>query len=105
MEILFLIVGLALGVVIAFLFFKGKQNSGADTSLLDSKINELDKQNAVLKTQIDAASNENQKIVLEFRLEKERLMLDNIYAKKNSFFSDIMLIIRTIPAIFQKADV
>ncbi len=37
--------------------------------------------------------------------EKERLMLDNIYAKKNSFFSDIMLIIRTIPAIFQKADV
>lgn len=76
MEILFLIVGLALGVVIAFLFFKGKQNSGADTSLLDSKINELDKQNAVLKTQIDAASNENQKIVLEFRLEKERLMLD-----------------------------
>lgn len=76
MEILFLIVGLALGVVIAFLFFKGKQNSGADTSLLDSKINELDKQNAVLKTQIDAASNENQKIVLEFRLEKERLMVD-----------------------------
>lgn len=76
MEILFLIVGLALGVVIAFLFFKGKQNSGADSSLLDSKINELDKQNAVLKTQIDAASNENQKIVLEFRLEKERLMVD-----------------------------
>ncbi len=76
MEILFLIVGLVLGIVIAFLFFKGKQNSGADTALLDSKINELDKQNAVLKTQIDAASNENQKIVLEFRLEKERLMVD-----------------------------
>jgi len=37
--------------------------------------------------------------------EKDRLMLDNIYAKKNSFFNDIMLIIRTIPAIFQKADV
>jgi lipopolysaccharide/colanic/teichoic acid biosynthesis glycosyltransferase len=37
--------------------------------------------------------------------EKERLMLDNSYAEKNSFFSDIMLIIRTIPAVFQKADV
>jgi lipopolysaccharide/colanic/teichoic acid biosynthesis glycosyltransferase len=36
--------------------------------------------------------------------EKERIMLDNIYAKKNSFYSDIMLILRTIPAIFQKAD-
>lgn len=76
MEILFLIVGLALGVVIAFLFFKGKQNTGADTTLLDSKINDLDKQNAVLKIQIDAASKENQKLILEYRLEKERLKDD-----------------------------
>ncbi|MEI6584907.1 MAG: sugar transferase [Sediminibacterium sp.] len=37
--------------------------------------------------------------------ENERLMLDNIYANQNSFLSDILLIIRTIPAVFQKADV
>jgi DNA recombination protein RmuC len=76
MEILFLIVGLALGFVIAFLFFKGKQNGSTDTSVLDSKINELDKQNAVLKTQIENQLNENQKVSVEYKQEKDRLVAD-----------------------------
>ena len=62
MEILFLVIGLALGFVIALLFFKAKQTTVTDTSLFDSKINELDKQNAVLKTQLDVSIKENQKI-------------------------------------------
>lgn len=37
--------------------------------------------------------------------EEERLLLDNIYAKNHSFFNDIMLILRTIPALFQKENV
>ncbi|MCX6205409.1 MAG: sugar transferase [Bacteroidetes bacterium] len=37
--------------------------------------------------------------------ENDRLILDNIYAKNNSFFNDIILIIRTIPALFQKENV
>nr|WP_315422951.1 sugar transferase [uncultured Pedobacter sp.] len=37
--------------------------------------------------------------------EEERLMLDNTYAKNQSFFNDIKLILRTIPAIFQKESV
>lgn len=37
--------------------------------------------------------------------ENERLMLDNIYAKNNSFLNDIILILRTIPALFQKENV
>ena len=37
--------------------------------------------------------------------ENDRLILDNIYAKNNSFFNDIILILRTIPAIFQKENV
>jgi lipopolysaccharide/colanic/teichoic acid biosynthesis glycosyltransferase len=37
--------------------------------------------------------------------ENERLMLDNIYAKNNSFLNDILLILRTIPALFQKENV
>src|SRR6218665_360639 len=75
MEILFLIIGLALGFVIAFLLFRGK-NTGAvvaDTSALDAKITELDKQNAVLKTQLEAALNENIKNGLEYKEEKLRL--------------------------------
>ncbi len=37
--------------------------------------------------------------------ENERLLLDNIYAKNNSFVNDIILILRTIPALFQKENV
>lgn len=37
--------------------------------------------------------------------EEERLMLDNTYAKNQSFINDIKLILRTIPAIFQKESV
>ena len=37
--------------------------------------------------------------------EEERLMLDNKYAENHSFFNDIKLILRTIPALFQSETV
>jgi lipopolysaccharide/colanic/teichoic acid biosynthesis glycosyltransferase len=37
--------------------------------------------------------------------EEERLKLDNIYAENHSFLSDIRLILKTIPALFQKENV
>ncbi|MET0391839.1 MAG: sugar transferase [Chitinophagaceae bacterium] len=37
--------------------------------------------------------------------EEERLMLDNMYAKNHSFLNDIRLILKTIPALFQKESV
>lgn len=37
--------------------------------------------------------------------EEERLMLDNMYAKNHSFLNDIRLILKTIPALFQKENV
>jgi lipopolysaccharide/colanic/teichoic acid biosynthesis glycosyltransferase len=37
--------------------------------------------------------------------EDERLMLDNTYAKNHSFMNDIRLILKTIPALFQKENV
>jgi lipopolysaccharide/colanic/teichoic acid biosynthesis glycosyltransferase len=37
--------------------------------------------------------------------EEERLMLDNDYAKNHSFIYDILLIFKTIPALFQKESV
>lgn len=37
--------------------------------------------------------------------EEERLMLDNYYAKNHSFPYDILLILKTIPALFQKESV
>lgn len=37
--------------------------------------------------------------------EEERLMLDNVYAENHSFGNDIKLILKTIPALFQKESV
>ena len=37
--------------------------------------------------------------------EEERLMLDNTYAESHSFMNDMRLILRTIPALFQKENV
>jgi lipopolysaccharide/colanic/teichoic acid biosynthesis glycosyltransferase len=37
--------------------------------------------------------------------EEERLMLDNTYAKNSSFLFDVKLILKTIPALFQKENV
>jgi lipopolysaccharide/colanic/teichoic acid biosynthesis glycosyltransferase len=37
--------------------------------------------------------------------EEERLMLDNTYARNHSFFYDMKLILKTIPALFQKESV
>ncbi len=37
--------------------------------------------------------------------EKERLMLDNVYAKDYSFLKDMKLIFKTVPALFQKENV
>jgi lipopolysaccharide/colanic/teichoic acid biosynthesis glycosyltransferase len=40
-----------------------------------------------------------------FMSEDERFILDNMYAHKNSFWGDMILLMRTIPAMFQKSDV
>ena len=39
-----------------------------------------------------------------FMSEEERFLLDNAYAQKNSFWGDTLLLLRTIPAIFQESD-
>jgi len=36
---------------------------------------------------------------------EERKMLDNVYARNYSFWGDIKLILRTIPALLQKENV
>ena len=39
-----------------------------------------------------------------FMSEEERFILDNIYARKNSFWGDMLLLMRTIPVLFQKTN-
>lgn len=62
MDYLSLIIGIVLGVVIAFLFFRSKQAAGGDTSVFDKKINELEKDKLVLKTQLDNSASEKQRL-------------------------------------------
>jgi DNA recombination protein RmuC len=71
MEIALLIIGVVLGVVIAFLFFKGKQNAITDTSVFDKKINELEMAKAVLQTQFDNSVAENLRLSSELRSARE----------------------------------
>ncbi len=40
-----------------------------------------------------------------FMSEENRFILDNIYARQNSFWGDLVILLRTIPAMFQKTDV
>ncbi|MDR1156611.1 MAG: sugar transferase [Bacteroidales bacterium] len=40
-----------------------------------------------------------------FMSEEERFILDNTYAQKNSFWSDMVLLIRTVPAMFRNKNV
>jgi DNA recombination protein RmuC len=73
MEFLFIAVGCVFGFVIAFLFFKSKQNAGADTTVLDAKIIALDKEKLVLQTNTANLEKENQRLNAEFKSTKEQL--------------------------------
>lgn len=78
MEFLFIAVGCAFGFVIAFLFLKTKQITGADTSLLDARIVELDKEKLVLQTNFANAEKENLRLHTELKSVKDQLSLELI---------------------------
>lgn len=67
MEILLLIVGLGLGFVIAFLLYRNKNNAGADTSVLDARIVELEKDKLVLNANFENAVKEVQRLTTELK--------------------------------------
>lgn len=73
-EILFLIIGLALGFGIAFLFLKGKQNAGLDTSVLDSKIIGLEKDLSYADKEKLRISAEKEQLSAELNVEKEKVL-------------------------------
>lgn len=71
MEFLFILVGLLLGAVIAFLFLKSKQTAGFDTSVLDEKIVQLEKEKLVLQTNFSNAEKEISRLNTELKSAKE----------------------------------
>ncbi len=82
MEFIFLIIGLILGFVIAFLFFKSKNNGVIDTRQQDAKIIDFDKQNAILKTQLESAAKDYERVDYDFKTTKEQLIHDSTKEKE-----------------------
>jgi len=74
MEFLFLIIGLILGFALAFLFFKSKQSENMNTSGLDLKIIELDKEKLVLTTHLTNTEKENNRLAAELKNSKEQFV-------------------------------
>ena len=88
MEFLFIAVGCVFGFVIAFLFFKSKQNEGSDTSALDNKIIALDKEKLVLQTNMSNSEKENQRIATELKNTKDELSAE-LNSEREKYLKDI----------------
>lgn len=73
MDFLFLIIGLVLGFGLAYLFLKGKQTGGSDTSSLDSKIIGLEKDLSFAAKENQRLLSEKEQFSSELNLEKEKL--------------------------------
>ena len=76
MEFLFIAVGCIFGYVTAFLLLRSKQDQKQDTSALDFKIVELDKEKLVLITNLANAEKENTRLTTELKNAKELLTQD-----------------------------
>lgn len=91
MNFLFLLIGIVIGCVITFLFLKSKNNTISDTSDLDSKIIDLDKQKAILEEKLKNAIKDYDRIDYEFKTTKEQLVHDSTKEKEklNSEIDDL----------------
>lgn len=72
MEILFLIIGLALGFVIAFLLFRGRNAAGPEQDMLGGKMTELEKEKLLLGAHISNAEKEIARMSSELKAVKEQ---------------------------------
>ena len=82
MDILFLIIGLALGFGIAYLIFKGKQNAGFDSSAFDSKIIGLEKDLSFAEKEKIRLNSEKEQINADLNKTREELNAANITIAK-----------------------
>ena len=88
MDFLFIAVGCVFGFVIAFLFFRSKQNEVHDTSALDAKIIGLDKEKLVLQTNMANSEKENHRLGNELKNIKEELSAE-LNSEREKYLKDI----------------
>lgn len=71
MSVLFLVIGVLLGVVVGWLYFKSKAQQSAND--LEARITSLDKENGISQEKLNAALAERQRVLQEYQTEKESL--------------------------------
>lgn len=71
MEILFLITGVVLGAVAVWFYAKSQKSDSAEVKRLNEKLNEEEKQNLVLQTQIENLQKEIDRLTKDLQDEKE----------------------------------
>lgn len=71
MEIAFLIIGIIIGALLAWFYFKTKNSDSAEAKRLNEKLIEEEKQKIVLQTQIENYQKEISKLAQELQNEKE----------------------------------
>jgi DNA recombination protein RmuC len=88
MEIIFLIIGLALGFLIAFLLFKNKNNTVTDTSEIDQKVIILEKDKLVLDANFRNAEREIIRLTSELKDLQEKY-LNELNREREKYLSEI----------------
>jgi DNA recombination protein RmuC len=74
MSVLFLVIGLILGVVVGWFYFKSKAQQSAKD--IEARIIALDKENGIAQEKLNAALNERLRISQEYQTEKELLKVE-----------------------------
>ncbi|MCE3278836.1 MAG: rmuC [Bacteroidetes bacterium] len=88
MEFLFLIIGLVLGFFIAFLFYRNKNSSVMDTSVLDSQIILLEKDKLVLDANFKNAEKEIVRLTAELKDLQEKY-LSELNRERERYLNEI----------------
>lgn len=88
MEILFLVIGLALGFTIAFLFLKNRNSGLSDSSAIDSKIIVLEKDKLVLDANFKNSEKEISRLTAELK-ELQAKYLQELNREREKYSSDI----------------
>lgn len=74
MSVLFLVIGLILGVVVGWFYFKSKAQQSAND--MEARIIALDKENGIAQEKLNAALNERLRVSQEYQTEKELLKVE-----------------------------
>jgi DNA recombination protein RmuC len=91
MEILFLVVGIAIGFLIGFILYRKNKNADTDTSVLEKQLVDLEKQKIVADTNFANAEKDKQMALLELKALREQFSVELKNEKEKQTSTEIAL--------------